>query len=235
MRNFFSFVELLFWPLVSVISVGLMGDYLELGDETLNFIMTGAIAGGVLQVAQLDVAYSLLYEVWSKSLKQTLLAPVGVTETLFGSWVIGVIRGLFIFVVLSICSVLMFGFTFPALPVTLIFLTGLLMSAFLLGLLVNVVILSFGQKAEITAWMFAYLFMILCGIYYPVEILPAFFKGIAQSIPITYFLSYFRGGSIQDAVIGFALVVFYFIAGLFLLRFAYHRARAKGTIIRLSE
>ncbi len=234
-RNFFSFVELLFWPLVSVISVGLMGNYLQLGKPTLNFIMTGAIAGGVLQVAQLDVAYSLLYEVWSKSLKQTLLAPVGVTETLFGSWVIGIVRGLFIFAVLSVCSVVMFGFSFPSLSVTVAFLVGLLMCAFLLGLLVNIVILNFGQKAEITAWMFAYLFMLLCGIYYPVETLPPFFKALAQCIPITYFLAYFRGGMTQDALIGFGLVVIYFVVGLLLLRFSYHRARVQGTIIRLSE
>ncbi len=234
-RNFFSFVELLFWPMVSVISIGLMGNYLELGRSTLNFIMTGAIAAGVLQVAQLDVAYSLLYEVWSKSLKQTLLAPVGVTETLFGSWIIGIVRGLFIFAVLSLFAVMMFGFTFPSWTVTTLFLGGLLMCAFLLGLLVNIVILSFGQKAEITTWMFAYLFMLLCGIYYPVETLPAFFKALAQAIPITYFLAFFRGGNFTDAAVGFLLVAFYFASGLYFLKIAYHRARCRGTIIRLSE
>ena len=109
------------------------------------------------------------------------------------------------------------------------------MCAFLLGLLVNIVILSFGQKAEITTWMFAYLFMLLCGIYYPVETLPVFFKYLAQGIPITYFLSYFRLGHIKDAGIGFCLVVFYFVVGLYFLKLAYHRARCKGTIIRLSE
>lgn len=234
-RNFFSFVELLFWPLVSLISVGLMGDYLKLDDAPLNFIMTGAVAAGVLQVAQLDVSYSLLYEVWSKSVKQTLLAPIGVTENLFGSWVVGFVRGLIVFAVLAICAVTMFHFQFPPLWVTAVFLVGIMMCAFLLGLLVTVLILSFGQKAEITAWMFAYLFMLICGIYYPVDILPPVFKFLADIIPITYFLEFFRNGDPRQAATGFALVVVYFTLGLQILRSAYQRARQKGTIVRLSE
>ncbi len=234
-RNFFAFVELLFWPMVSLISIGLMGHYLGLKEGTLNFIMSGAIAAGVLQVTQLDVAYSLLYEVWSKSLKQTMLTPVGVVENLFGSWVIGIVRGAVIFGVLTLSAIFMFHYQFPSVLVTVLFMLGMFMCAFLLGLLVTVLILCFGQKAEITAWMFAYLFMLICGIYYPVDVLPGFFKVIAQLIPITYFLESFRNSQITQALIGFGLVIIYFVLGLQLLRFSYQRARRKGTIIRLSE
>ena len=234
-RNFFAFAELLFWPMVSLISVGLMGNYLKLQSDSLNFIMTGAIAAGVLQVTQLDVAYSLLYEVWSKSLKQTLLTPVGVTENLFGSWATGIVRGLAVFAVLAICAIWMFHFQLPSITVTTVFLLGIFMCAFLLGLLVNVLILRFGQKAEITAWMFAYLFMLICGIYYPVEILPIFFRVLAYAIPLTYLLEYFRRYDLMQAMIGFSLVFVYFILGLNLLRSSYHHARQKGIIVRLSE
>ena len=58
--------------------------------------------------------------------------------------------------------------------------------------MVNILILSFGQKVEITAWMFAQLFMILCGMYYPVDILPKFFQYLALMVPITHFLEFFR-------------------------------------------
>jgi ABC-type multidrug transport system permease subunit len=75
---------------------------------------------------------------------------------------------------------------------TALFLLGLFACAFILGILVNILILSFGQKVEITAWMFAQLFMILCGIYYPVDILPKFFQYLALMVPITHFLEFFR-------------------------------------------
>jgi ABC-type polysaccharide/polyol phosphate export permease len=36
------------------------------------------------------------------------------------------------------------------------------------------------------------LFMIICGIYYPVDILPKFFQYLAFMVPITHFLEFFR-------------------------------------------
>ena len=203
--------------------------------------MTGAIAGGVLQVTQLDVAYSLLYEVWSKSMKHTLLTPVGVSEHLFGSWLIGMVRGIIIFGILGGAASLFFGFHFPGASATAIFLLGLFCFALLLGLLVSLLILSFGQKAEITAWMFAYLFMLLCGIYYPVETLPKFFHFLAQFIPITYFLEFFRESygfepTFEYAYLkGLGLVILYLSLGLLLMKHAFHQARKKGIIVKLSE
>jgi ABC-type multidrug transport system ATPase subunit/ABC-type multidrug transport system permease subunit len=240
-RNFFAFVELVFWPVVSLISIGLLGDFLQLGENALAFVLTGAITAGILQVTQLDVAYSLLYEVWSKSMKHTFLTPVGVSESLFGSWLIGVVRGLAIFIILGVAAIVLFGFRLPPLSTTLIFLVGIFSAAFLLGLLVNVLILIFGQKAEITAWMFSYLFMLVAGIYYPVETLPGGLHFLAQAIPITYFLEYFRqhfgfqSSNHGVLVKGFGLVVLYVFLGLAMMRYAFHQARRNGTIVRLSE
>lgn len=70
-RNIYAFVEVLFWPAVGVISIGLMSSFLELTSELKAFLLTGAIISGILQVTQLDVAYGFLYDVWSKSLRQT--------------------------------------------------------------------------------------------------------------------------------------------------------------------
>ncbi len=241
LRNVFAFVELVFWPIVSLISIGLMGDFLALGGGAWNFIMTGAIAAGVLQVTQLDVAYSLLYEVWSKSVKHTFLTPVGVSESIFGSWITGIVRGVIVLIILALSAVFLFGFKFPPMGTTIIFLFGMFVSSLLLGILVTFLILIFGQKAEITAWMFAYLFMMICGIYYPVETLPKVLYLFAQLLPITYFLEYFRtemgfpAGFSNLLLKGFGLSVIYLILGLNLMRYSLRKARKNATLVRLSE
>ncbi|MBI5149624.1 MAG: ABC transporter ATP-binding protein/permease [Candidatus Omnitrophica bacterium] len=240
-RNFFSFMELLFWPVVSLVSIGLLGDFVQMGRNALGFVLTGAISAGILQVTQLDVAYGLLYDVWSKSMKQTLLTPVGVAENLFGSWLNGIIRGTLIFVILALAAWLLFHFPFPPAGVVLIFLFGIFGCALLLGMLVHVLLLAFGQKAEITAWMFAYLFMLISGIYYPITTLPPFFRWLAQWIPITYFLEYLRQyfdfpPSLTHVLIkGFGLVLIYLALGLLGMKAVLRRARRKGIIVRLSE
>jgi ABC-type multidrug transport system ATPase subunit/ABC-type multidrug transport system permease subunit len=240
-RNLFVMTDVFFWPMISLFSIGLMAKFTNLGPQTLGFVMTGTLAAGVLQIAQLDVGYTVLYELWSKSLKHTLLTPVGVAEGVSGTWIIGMARGFVAFVLLAGAAVLFFGFRLPGILTTALFLGGLFCCALILGILVNILILSFGQKVEITAWMFAQLFMILCGIYYPVDILPKAFQYLALMVPITHFLEFFRqfygfkAHTPYPLLSGFALTLLYYILSLRLLGHAYTRARRKGIIIRLSE
>jgi ABC-type polysaccharide/polyol phosphate export permease len=155
--------------------------------------------------------------------------------------VAGIIRGLFAFGLLIVAASVGFGFHLPGFLQTAVFLLGLSLCGLILGIIVNILILSFGQKVEITAWMFAHLFMILCGIYYPVDVLPPFFQVIALMIPITHFLEYFRqayGFSVHTThplLAGFGLTAIYLVLFLKLLSDAYTRARRKGVVIRLSE
>ena len=240
-RNLFVMTDVFFWPMISLISIGLMAKFVQLGPQTLGFVMTGTLAAGILQITQLDVGYTVLYELWSKSLKHTLLTPVGVAEGVVGTWMIGMIRGSFAFLLLVSAASFGFGFHLPGVITTVIFLFGLFACAFILGILVNILILSFGQKVEITAWMFAQLFMIICGIYYPIDILPKALQYVALMVPMTHFLEFFRQSYGFKAhtpfplLSGVVLTIFYIILSLRLLGGAYTRARKKGIIIRLSE
>jgi ABC-type multidrug transport system ATPase subunit len=240
-RNLFVMTDVFFWPMISLISIGFMAKFIKLGPQTLGFVMTGTLAAGVLQITQLDVGYTVLYELWSKSLKHTLLTPVGVSEGVAGTWIIGMIRGFIAFVILACAASWGFGFYLPGPFTTGLFLFGLFACAFILGILVNILILSFGQKVEITAWMFAQLFMILCGMYYPIDMLPKAFQYLALMVPITHFLEFFRQSygfkahSPHPLLFGFALTLLYSILSLLFLSHAYTRARKKGIIIRLSE
>ena len=111
-RNVFSLFEILFWPVVGFFSVGLLTSFLELDPNKTGFILIGIIAMSVIQVCQVDVAYVLLYDLWSKSLKHTFIAPVHSFQLVLGSWLIGVIRSFFVFLLLSIFSALAFGLDF---------------------------------------------------------------------------------------------------------------------------
>ena len=103
-RNLFVMTDVFFWPMTSLLSIGLMAKFIHLGPQTLGFVMSGTLAAGVLQITQLDVGYTVLYELWSKSLKHTLLTPVGVSEGVAGTWVIGITRGLIAFVLLTMAA-----------------------------------------------------------------------------------------------------------------------------------
>lgn len=240
-RNIFALVEMLFWPIVGMLSIGLLGNFLQLTRDQQAFILTGAIALGTLQVSQLDVAYALLHDIWSKSVKHTFLTPAGVFEYLLGPWLIGMVRGTIVFLLLSAFSVKAFDFYLPGPAPTAILLVGIFLNALLMGGLVSILVLQFGQKAEISAWTFAYLFILVAGIYYPVSQLPRFFYHASLMVPLTYFLDYFRefygpsAGLTHPLLKGFGLAAVWLLIMFTGLRMSLTRARRTGVLLRLSE
>lgn len=240
-RNGFGFAELIFWPVIGVVSIGLMAKYFQFNPDELGFVLSGSIAMGVLQVIQLDVAYALLYDIWGKSLKQTFLAPTGIYEYILGPWIVGMIRGAICFVVLYFCSILFFPFYLPGFFPTLYFFIGLGINGLIIGLIVCILVILFGQRAEITAWSLATILMLISGIYYPVSELPKVVKSIALLFPLTYSLDNFRvyygfsSGFSYSLIKVFLMSAVYLLIGFLLMKASMIKARKNGSMLRLSE
>ena len=109
-RNVFFFFELLFWPFVGVLSIGLMTRFLGLTQEQGAFVLVGTLALSIVNVCQLEVAYAMLLDVWSKSVKHQFMAPIGVRHLTLGAWLVGVLRGFVIFVLLAALAAWAFDF-----------------------------------------------------------------------------------------------------------------------------
>ena len=242
-RNVFAIFEMLFWPGISIFSVGLLTKFLKLDSATVTFVLIGAIGMNTIQIAQLDLSYSLLYDVWSKSLKHKFIAPIRLSHILVGSGLVGMIRGFLVFVIMSLLCMWLFGMDLgrPGFTGLLIFLAGMFLNAVILGILVLALVLRFGHRAEVAAWAFAYLLVLLCGLYYPVTVLPPGVREMAQFVPLTYFLDYFRHFygfpllSPHPLVYGFLQSVVYLMASYLLLKFTLRSALKRGTLLKLSE
>lgn len=242
-RNVFAIFELLFWPLVGLFSVGLLTRFLELGPDTISFVLLGAVAMNTVQIAQLDLSYALLYDVWSKSLKQCFVAPVQLWQIVVGSGLVGLVRGLLVFLLMLLCSWFFFDMSLDQrlwLPLSRFFL-GLFVMAVIEGLFVMALVLRFGHRAEITAWAISYLVLLLAGLYYPVSLLPSWVQAVAYSLPLTYFLEDCRalyGFPLtvpRPLLYGWLLSLLYLLLGYLLLHWSLQVARRRGTLLRLSE
>ena len=82
---------------------------------------------------------------------------------------------------------------------------------------------------------------LVCGIYYPISVLPFPLPEVARAIPLTYLLAYFRSfygfsEEIQNALgWGFGLIGFYVIVEAILFKAVLQRARKTGVLLKLSE
>jgi ABC-2 type transport system permease protein len=241
-RNVFTLFEVLFWPVVAFLSVGLLAEFAALGPGVKAFILVGVVSMSVVQVCQLDVAYGLLYDVWSKAVKHGFMSPVGI-RLLVGSMIVGIARGGAVFLILVSASYLIFDFDFtaPGSVHVAVFLLGLFLSSAMVGIFVCILVFIFGLRAEVAAWSLVSLMLLVCGIYYPVSILPKWVTLLAELIPVTYFLEYYRefyGFSpfFTDVLLkGYVLLMFYLVLEIVMMKAALKRARRTGMLLRLSE
>ena len=242
-RNIFTAFEILFWPVVGFFSVGLLTEFAGLQPEMRAFVLVGVVAMSTVQVCQLDVAYVLLYDVWSKAVKHGFIAPVGVRHLFIGSMIVGVIRGTAVFFILMAASYYFFEFDFmvPGAGPLILFLFGLFLCAATVGILVCILVLIFGNRADVAAWSLVSLMLLVCGIYYPVTLLPSWVAAIAEGIPLTYFLEYFRSfygfqpNFSHPLAKGFILVFLYLVVEVILMKAAIRKAKKAGLLLKLSE
>ena len=242
-RNVFFVFELTFWPGVAMLSHGLLTRFLDLTPQMTAFILVGTVSLSTIQVCQLDVAYAVLFDIWSKSMKHQFLTPVGIRHLALGSWLVGVVRGLLVFALMAGIGTWAFGFDFMgAGPLSLaVFLAGCMLSALAIGLAVCTLVLLFGSRAETSAWATVNFTVMLAGFYYPVSVLPDWVQAISALIPLTYLLDAFRAGYgfpsryAYPAVTGLALALFYVALAHWGLAAAVTRARRTGLMLKLSE
>jgi ABC-2 type transport system permease protein len=242
-RNVFFFFELLFWPIVGVLSIGLMTRFLGLTPEQGAFVLVGTLALSIVNVCQLEVAYAMLLDVWSKSVKHQFMAPIGIRHLTIGAWLVGLVRGFVIFVLLAALAAWAFDFHVlrPGfLPVTA-FLVGCFLTAVVVGVFVCALVTLFGTRVEAFAWASVNMVLVLAGIYYPVSVLPAPVAALAATIPLTYFLdayrSHFGFASEFSAPVttGLALSAVYVALAHWAFRAAVERARQTGLLLKMSE
>lgn len=242
-RNVFLIFELLFWPVVGVIGIGLMARFLDLSPEATSFVLIGQIAFSTVSVCQLDVAYAVLYDVWSKSVKHQFLAPIGVRHLTVGSWLVGILRSLVVFALLAVYGHWAFGFDAlrAGLAPLLTFLAGCCLTAWVVSVLVCALIMRLGARAETAAWASVNFVLTLAGIYYSVAVLPGPVAAIAAAIPLTYFLDAYRayyGFAPEFAhpiLTGGVLAIVYIALSHWALVSAVRSARRSGLLLKMSE
>jgi ABC-2 type transport system permease protein len=242
-RNVFFVFELTFWPGVAMLSHGLLTRFLELTPEMTAFILVGTVALSAVQVCQLDVAYAVLFDIWSKSMKHQFLTPIGIRHLAVGSWLVGVGRGIVVWALMAVIGTWAFDFDFMGAGAgsVVIFLAGCFLTALTIGVLVCTLVLLYGSRAETSAWATVNFMMMFAGIYYPVSVLPGWVQGISAALPLTYFLEAFRAGygfppaHAHPVATGLALSALYLALAHWALAAAITRARRTGLLLKLSE
>lgn len=206
-------------------------------------ILLGAVMlWDVLFRGQIGLAISFFEEVYSRNLGHLMATPLRIGEYMAALMVVSLMRtaiGLFPATVLAIWF---FGFSLYSLGIALAaFFAILIAFGWSIGLFVAGLVLRYGLGAESFAWAVIFALAPLCGVYYPVTILPGWVQYLSAILPASYIFAGMRSVLMQhvvrleDLLIAAGLTVVWLAIGGSAFLIFHQQARERGMLLQLGE
>ena len=187
------------------------------GFQYMEFIMPGLIMMSVIQNSYSNVVSSFYSQKFQKTVEELLVAPIPNYIILSGLIVGGMCRGLAVGAIVTIIALIFsdLQIQYPLITVTVILLTSILFS--LAGFINAIFANSFDDISIIPTFILTPL-IYLGGVFYSVQLLPAFWQFVSGLNPIFYMVNAFRYGILgsSDVDVRWAfLILGVFILGLY--------------------
>ena len=234
--------DVVYWPILDVFIWGFMTYYIS-GISDLNLL--SVIFGGIvlwvfIWRASQDIVVYLLEQYWSRSIYYLFSSPVKNSELIISLCLLGLIRGLLGFVILSTLGAVLYGFNvFMFNPLHLIlFATLLVMFGWGIGLFISSLVFMFGSRVQVLAWSTIWIVQPFSCVFYPLSALPEWAQLIARVLPTTHIFEgmreVIRGGSVNGGSIVYAasFIVLFIILGTIVVSGAILFAKKRGTFAK---
>jgi len=178
------------------------------GFAYLDFIVPGLVLMGVITNAYSNVASSFYSSKFSRYLEELLIAPVPNWVILAGFVAGGVARGLVVGIAVTLVALVFTRIEIHSYGITLLvfILTAVLFA--LVGFINAVYANSFDDISIIPTFVLTPL-TYLGGIFYSIELLPAFWQNLSLANPVLYMVNAFRFGllGVSDIPLGVAFAI----------------------------
>lgn len=238
MKDFHQLSDLFYWPLVDILLWGMTSIWIQNQSHVSNLpliLMTALIFWQITWRGALGISFNLLQEFWNRNLVNLFSTPLKISEWICGSLLLGICK-LFISIIFGVLAVyilyslnvFMLGWAF--LPfAALLFLFG-----WTVGFLSSSMIIYWGHKVEMFAWMLPFLFAPFSAVFYPVKVLPEWAQVISWCIPTTYVFEGMRqilNGSPfpwSYFVISLVLNVIFLFGAVMLFKTMFYKSLVKG-------
>lgn len=231
--------DLFYWPALEILLWGITSVWIQQQQGTIPHIalavLTGLVFWQIVWRGNYEVTVNLLEEFWSRNLVNLFSTPLKVTEWMVSIMLIGLVKisvsmlfGALLVWLLYTLNVFALGWAF--LP----FLASLTLSGWFMGFFSAAIIVYYGKRVQMLAWMMAYVFAPFSAIYYPLEALPSWAQMVAKALPTTYIFEGMRKVLNQqlfpmsDFLISIGLNLLFLFGSMLLFKTMFEKSRDKG-------
>lgn len=231
--------DLFFWPTLDIFLWGMTSVWIQQHDASMPTIalaiLTGLVFWQILWRGNYEVSVNMLQEFWNRNMVNLFSTPLKLNEWISALMFVGLIK---VFITISFGGLIVwllyalniFGMGWALLP----FCASLLLSGWLIGFLSASVLVYFGQRVQMLAWMTAYVFAPFSAVFYPLSALPQWAQTIGKGLPMTYIFEGMRK-VLQNGVFSWSdfgmsilLNLIYLVGTICLFWAMFEKSRAKG-------
>ena len=240
-----EWATILIYPFIGLMSLGLFSSYVTgsgAGSSAFIFVIYGVMSWNVYSNAMQILTRGFYYELWDGTLKNLFLARIRIKEFILGNMMFAFLTMMSITTMLTIFSILVFGFNiFAAGPLVFLGLTGLILHAFSDSMLVLSLLIKYGNKYANLAWIIPGLIMVLSGVYYPIAALPEPVRMISVMLPSTHAIMGMRNltlapeAALSELLLGILLGAIYLVISLNVFKYAYKLSKKDGSLVTLTN
>jgi len=232
-------VDLFFWPALDIFLWGMTSVWIQHQETAVpalaRSILTALLFWQLVWRANYEISVNLLQEFWNRNMVNLFSTPLKLIEWIFALMLSGLFKivitlgfGALIIWLLYTMNIFTVGWTI--LP----FCGALLISGWFIGFLSSAIMVYFGQRLQMLAWIAAYGFAPFSAVYYPLSALPAWAQLIGKALPMTYIFEGMRKVLYQgifswsDCMMSFGLGIVYLLGSMLLFFFLFEKSRSKG-------
>jgi ABC-2 type transport system permease protein len=237
-------IAFLVYSVAGALSVSLIGA--DQGNARLLLtLMVGAIFWNYLSVVFSWIAETIAVERWEGTLEYTMMAPIRRSTQLMGSVVYAMVYGLVHTAVILVVLVLFFpqlDLSHANFATALAFVILGSFSFVGIGMMAAILPLLYVERGAQMTFVIQSVILLISGVYYSVDILPAWMQVLSRLSPATYVLDAVRKGLIEGAPVSqllgdvwplIAMGIVLIPAGLWLFGKAERYAKRTGKLKRV--
>lgn len=230
--------DLFYWPLVDILIWGMTSFWIQSQSHVHSLplvLMTALIFWQITWRGSIDISVSLLQEFWHRNLMNLFSTPLKISEWIAGMILLCLCKlvvtiGFGALAVYMLYSLNVFTVGWAFLP----FAAALLIFGWSLSFISSGLIIYWGHKVEMFAWMIAFVFAPFSAVFYPVEILPEWAQSISWCLPTTYIFQGMRSILATGTFpfhyfwISLGLNAIYLVASIAFFYWMFEKTREKG-------
>jgi len=189
--KFEHLAEMFYWPTIDIFIWGMMSVWVQTNEgprsDVSQLIITGLVFWQVIWRSSYEITVNILQEFWNRNMVNLFSTPLKLSEWMAATMLTGISKVLITLLFSTGLVYLLFTLNVFDIGIAIIPFIGLLIcSGWIIGYLTGGIIIFFGQRYQMLAWMMPFVFIPFSAVFYPLSALPAWGQQIAKGLPMTY-------------------------------------------------